>query len=55
MRQVSGAHPIEAMKAAGQNSLDMVSLYTLRDPERERTHIDAMFSNLMGEFSGPKQ
>lgn len=46
MRQFYGATPLEAMKAAGHNSLDMTLLYTLNDPQREREQIDRMFAAL---------
>ena len=46
-RQHAGATPLEAMRAAGQNSVDMTLLYTLSDAGRERAQVDAMFDGLM--------
>lgn len=46
MRQQAGATPMEAMKAAGHGSVDMVLLYTQQDRERERGHVDAMFAGI---------
>jgi integrase len=46
-RQHAGATPLEAMRAAGHNSVDMTLLYTLSDADRERTQVDAMFDGLM--------
>lgn len=53
-RQHAGATPLEAMKQAGQNSVDMTLLYTLQDPERERAQVDSMFERLMEMPEGPK-
>lgn len=55
MRQQAGATPMEAMKAAGHSSLDMTALYTLMDPERERAHVDALFTGVMGNEGGKPQ
>jgi integrase len=46
LRQHFGATPLEAMRAAGHNSLDMTLLYTVNDPQREREQIDRMFAAL---------
>lgn len=46
-RQHAGATPLEAMRAAGHNSVDMTLAYTISDAERERSQVDAMFDGLM--------
>ena len=53
-RQHAGATPLEAQRAAGHSTLDMTMLYTLRDAEREKRQVDAMFDRLIVP-EGPKQ
>ena len=54
-QQAGGATPLEAMRAAGHGSVDMTLLYTLRDSERERAQVQAMFDKLMELPAGPPQ
>ncbi len=54
-RQHAGATPLEAMRAAGHNSVDMTLLYTLADGDRERNQVDAMFDGLMAIKDGKPQ
>ena len=52
---VGGATPLEAQRAARHGSLDMTLLYTLNDPVRERSQVDAMFDRLMDTPEGKPQ
>lgn len=45
-RQLHGGTPIEAMKAAGHNSVDMTLLYTLIDPTHEAAQVDKIFAQM---------
>lgn len=48
-RQEVGATPLEAMRSAGHTSLDMTSLYTVQDAERERVQVQAMIERIGGK------
>lgn len=54
-QSVGDATPFEAQKAAGHGSLDMTYLYTLRDSERERGQVQAIFDHLLGTGEGKPQ
>jgi integrase len=54
-RQEVGAHPLEAMKAAGHGSLGMTWLYTVLDAGREQEQMRRMWDRLLPPPSGPKQ
>jgi integrase len=41
---VGGANPFEAQKAAGHTRLDTTMLYSLRDADRERGQVEAIFN-----------